>query len=93
MAYFGPTAIQGNDSVSDNVIRRSITFKPGDLYRRSRVQEVQRRLYTLSLFQVVNVEPIDIEAQPDVVPTRITVAEGPHQRVNSLSRSAASLSP
>ncbi len=36
----------------------------------------------MSLFQFVNVEPVDIEAQPEVVPTRITVAEGPHQRVN-----------
>src|SRR4029077_2453809 len=82
VAHFGPTDIQGGESVSENVIRRSITFKPGDLYRRSRVQDVQRRLYGMSLFQFVNVEPVDIDAQPDVVPTRITVAEGPHQRLN-----------
>src|SRR5665213_524716 len=82
VAHFGPTTVQGNESVSDRVMLRELTFKEGDLYRRSRVQDVQRRLYAMSLFQFVNVEPVDIDAQPDVVPTRITVAEGPHQRVN-----------
>ena len=82
VAHFGPTTVQGNESVSDHVILRQVTFNPGDIYRRSRVQDLQRRLYGMSLFQFVNVEPVDIEQQPDVVPTRITVAEGPHQRVN-----------
>ncbi len=82
IAYFGPTTVQGNESVSDRVILRHVMFKEGDLYRRSRVQDVQRRLYGLSLFQFVNVEPVDIENQPDIVPTRITVAEGPKQKVN-----------
>jgi len=82
LAYFGPTTVQGNETVSDRVILRQVTFKPGDVYRRSRVQDLQRRLYGMALFQFVNVEPIDVDKQPDVVPTRITVAEGPHQRVN-----------
>lgn len=82
LAHFGPTTVQGNETVSDHVILRQVTFKPGDLYRRSRVQDLQRRLYGMALFQFVNVEPIDVDKQPDVVPTRVTVAEGPHQRVN-----------
>src|SRR5215831_791366 len=82
LAHFGPTTVQGNESVSDHVILRQVTFKPGDIYRRSRVQDVQRQLYGMALFQFVNIEPLDVEQQPDVVPTRITVAEGPHQRVN-----------
>jgi outer membrane protein insertion porin family len=82
IAHFGPTTVQGNESVSDRVILREVTFKEGDLYRRSRVVDAQRRLYGLSLFQFANVEPVDIDHQPDVVPTRITVAEGPRQRVN-----------
>ncbi len=82
LARFGPTTVQGNETVSDHVILRQVTFKPGDVYRRSRVQDVQRRLYGMALFQFVNVEPIDVDQQPEIVPTRITVAEGPHQRVN-----------
>jgi outer membrane protein insertion porin family len=82
LARFGPTTVQGNETVSDRVILREVTFKPGEIYSRSSLLNVQRRLYGMSLFQFVNVEPTDVDQQPNVVPTRITVGEGPHQRVN-----------
>jgi outer membrane protein insertion porin family/translocation and assembly module TamA len=82
LSHFGAVEITGNKSVSDNVIRRELTFKPGDQYRRSIVQESQRRLYGLELFQFANIEAINSELQPVEVPTRVTVAEGNHQRVN-----------
>ena len=52
------------------------------LYRRSVLQDSQRRLYGLELFQFANIEPLNPELQPDEVPIRVTVAEGKHQRVN-----------
>ncbi len=82
LAHFGPVEIAGNTSVSDRVIARELTFKPGDLYRRSVVQESQRRLYGLELFQFANIEAVNPEVQPADVPMRVTVAEGNHQRVN-----------
>jgi outer membrane protein assembly complex protein YaeT len=86
IAYFGPIEIAGNKSVSDHVIRRELAFKPGDLYRRSLIQETQRRLYGMDLFQFATVEPVNPEKQadqqPSEVPTRVTVAEGKHQRAN-----------
>ena len=82
VAYFGPVEISGNKSVGDDVIRRELAYKPGDLYRRSLVQDTQRRLYGMELFQFANVEPLNPELQPAEVPTRVTVAEGKHQRVN-----------
>ncbi len=81
-AHFGPVEIAGNNSVSDNVIRRELAFGPGDLYRRSLVQASQRRLYGLELFQFANIESLNQEQQPKEVPMRVTVAEGNHQRVN-----------
>jgi outer membrane protein insertion porin family/translocation and assembly module TamA len=36
----------------------------------------------MELFQFANIEPENQEAQPPEVPTKITVAEGNHQRVN-----------
>jgi outer membrane protein assembly factor BamA len=59
-----------------------MTFKPGDLYRRSAIQQSQRRLYGLELFQFANVAPQDQELQPPDVPINVTVAEGRHQRMN-----------
>jgi outer membrane protein assembly complex protein YaeT len=82
LAHFGPVEVAGNQSVSDNVIRRELTYKPGDLYRRSVVQDSQRRLYGLELFQFANIETLNAEQQSAEVPTRVTVAEGKHQRVN-----------
>jgi outer membrane protein assembly factor BamA len=81
-ATFGPIEIAGQASVSEDVIRRQLTFKPGDLYRRSQLQESQSRLYNLELFEFANVEPLAKEEQPPQVPTRVTVAEGKHRRLN-----------
>ena len=82
-ARFGQTEIQGDESVGEGVIRRAITFKPGDVYQRSLLQETQAAsVPPFSLFQFVNVEPLDSDATPSEVPTRITLAEGNHQRVN-----------
>ncbi|HMB80939.1 MAG TPA: POTRA domain-containing protein, partial [Vicinamibacterales bacterium] len=82
LAHFGPVEVVGNKSVGENIIRRELTFKPGDLFQRSIVQDTQRRLYGLELFQFANVEPLNPEQQPEEVPIRVTVAEGNHQRVN-----------
>jgi outer membrane protein assembly complex protein YaeT len=82
LAHIGTIEISGNKTVSDNVIRRHLTFKPGDLYRRSVIQDSQRRLYGLELFQFANIETLNTELQPEEVPLRVTVAEGKHQRVN-----------
>src|SRR3954451_21535979 len=32
VAHFGPVEVVGNKSVSDRIIRRQLTFKPGELY-------------------------------------------------------------
>jgi outer membrane protein assembly complex protein YaeT len=84
VAFFGPIEIEAgeNASVSDRVIERELTYRPGDLYRRSVVQNSQRRLYGLQLFQFVNIESLEPEKQEPQVRTRVTVAEGKHQRVN-----------
>ena len=81
-AHFGDIQIAGNHSVGERVIRRQLTFKPGDLYRRSLVQDSQRRLYAMELFQFVNIESLNPDQQQASVNTRVTVAEGKHQRVN-----------
>jgi outer membrane protein assembly complex protein YaeT len=73
--------IAGEEDVSEDVIRRRIGFAPGDVYRRSLVQRTQQRLYDTQLFEFVNVEPLQADAQPDEVPTKVTVVEGPDYRV------------
>ncbi len=82
LARFGSVEIAGNVSVTDSVIRRQLSFAPGETYSRRAVLETVRRLYALELFLFVNVEALDPERQDAEVRTRVTVAEGRHQRVN-----------
>ena len=81
-AVFGAVEIAGNASVGEEVIRRQLTFRPGDTYRQSQMQESQRRLYNLELFEFANIEPVNAEGKPPQVETRVTVAEGKHRRIN-----------
>lgn len=81
-AHFGEVEIVGNKSVSQQAIRRQLTFRPGDMYRRSVVQTSQRQLYGMELFQFVNIELLDTDRQAPELRTRVTVAEGRHQRLN-----------
>lgn len=82
-ARFGPIDITGNTSVSEEVIQRQLVFRPGEVYSQSRMLESQRRLYGLEVFQFANVQPLREEGeQPVEIPTRVTVTEGRHRRVN-----------
>jgi outer membrane protein assembly complex protein YaeT len=82
LAHFGPIEISGNVSVSDNVVRRLLMYRPGQLFRQSALQESQRKLYGPGLFDFANVEPLRTEDKPTELPTRVTVTEGKHQKVN-----------
>lgn len=84
LANFGPTEIVGNSSVSDNVVRRQLTFRQGRLFRQSALTSSQRRLYSQELFQFANVEAVKPEGgqQPTEIPTRVTLTEGKHRKVN-----------
>jgi len=82
LAHFGAIEVSGNTSVTASLIRRQLTYRPGDLYRRSVLQESQRRLYELQLFQFVTIDAIGLDRPGPEVATRVTVAEGKHQRVS-----------
>ncbi len=81
-AVHGPIEIVGNTSVDERVIRRNLTFRPGMEFRQGRLRESQRMLYGQELFQFANVEPLRTEEQPAEIPTRVTVTEGKHRRLN-----------
>src|SRR5438093_5150309 len=82
-ARYGPIEISGNSSVSDHVIQRQLTYRPGGLFRLSQLQDSQRRLYDLETFQFANIEPDTREGdQSPIVPTKVTVTEGKHRKVN-----------
>jgi outer membrane protein assembly complex protein YaeT len=80
-AVFGAISVEGDVSVDEDVIRRELAFREGDLYQLSRITETQRRIYSLELFQFVNVTPRLPEDRSPQVPVVVTVAEGKHRRL------------
>jgi len=75
LGFFGPINIAGNRRVDDRVIRRRLAYAPGDLFRRSAIEQTQQRIGALSLFKSVEIRADDIDARPAAVPTLITVEE------------------
>jgi outer membrane protein assembly complex protein YaeT len=90
LAYVGRIDVQGMSSVNARIVRRQLTFRPGQLFEQSKLRESQRRLYAMELFNFVNIEastPVNGEpAAPgeaaDRIATRVTVTEGKHRKVN-----------
>jgi outer membrane protein assembly complex protein YaeT len=84
LAHIGVVDIRGEASVGENVIRRQLTFEPGDRFTRKELRESQRKLYGLELFEFANIESLE---DPDImsaeVPVRVTVAEGKHRKVTT----------
>ncbi len=75
LGFFGPINIAGNRRVDDRVIRRRLAYAPGDLFRRSAIEQTQQRIGALGLFKSVEIRAHDIDARPAAVPTLITVEE------------------
>jgi outer membrane protein assembly complex protein YaeT len=80
-ARYGPVTVSGNVSVGDDVITRTLAFKPGSRFSLATVQLSQRRLYELGLFQIATVRPMTEQVVDGVLPVSVTVAEAKHRQV------------
>jgi outer membrane protein assembly complex protein YaeT len=80
-ARYGPIAVTGNLSVGDDVIERTLAFKPGNRFSLATIQLSQRRLYDLGLFQLATVAPKTQEVADGIVPVQVTVAEAKHRQI------------
>jgi len=75
MGFFGRTDIVGNKHVDDRIIRSRLAYLPGELFRRSALEQSQQELGALQLFKSVKVELQQADRQPADVPILITVTE------------------
>jgi len=84
LARIGAIEVEGESSIGEDVIRRQLSFAPGDRYSRRELRESQRRLHALELFEFVNIESLERGSpQAPEVPVRVTVTEGDHRRVTA----------
>jgi len=81
-AFFGDVTVVGNAHVNPSVVHRTITFSPGQLYSERALVESQRRLQSLSVFRLADIDAKAApEASADRVPVTVTVKEAPPQRL------------
>ncbi len=68
-AYIRKVIIAGNTKTREKVIRRVLTVKPGELFRRSKVMRSQREIFTLGFFEDVqlNYLPADTAGNIDLI--------------------------
>ena len=72
--------VNGNEGVSDRTIRKSLTFRIGDIFSRSEMLRSQRNLYESNLFRRAAIEPrppIDIATPDSAKVVVVTVQEAP----------------
>ena len=62
LGFFGPIDIAGNRRVDDRIIRRRLAYAPGDLFRRSAIEQTQQRIGALGLFKSVEIRVLSAEA-------------------------------
>lgn len=78
---FGDVSIDGSGSLSDRVIRRELTFTPGEPYRFNRAVQSQRRLGSLAIVRFANVDAKPPEQErTTVIPVTVTYTENPPRR-------------
>lgn len=78
---FGPVTIEGNHRVDDAIILRELTFREGDRFKASKIQESQKRLFDLRLFQFVDLQVKGLEGEQTDLPIHILVKEAKKQTV------------
>jgi outer membrane protein assembly complex protein YaeT len=81
VCFFGSVRIEGNESVADDVILRELTFKAGDRFSGTKIQESQQRLFGLDLFQLVDLTIEGMDGSSTTLPVRVLVREAKKQTV------------
>jgi len=80
-ARYGPVAVMGNVSVSEDVVKRALSFEPGSRFSLATLQLSQRHLYELGVFQLASVTLASEQVSDGIVPVQVTVAEAKHRQV------------
>jgi len=79
---FGQTTIVGAQEVQPDIIRRELTYAPGQQFSQRMLDKSTDRLLKLGLFSVVRLTPHLDKEEPRVVPIRLTIRERPRHSID-----------
>jgi outer membrane protein assembly complex protein YaeT len=74
---FGQVRVEGNRKVSKGLIRRGLTFREGEAYRKRDLLNSRRQLYRSGVFRSVSLSLPDTAAQTSPVDVAVLVRERP----------------
>ena len=66
VVYVNKVIIRGNETTKDNVIRRDIDIKPGQIFSQTDIMESYRKLFMLNFFESVSPDIMPIEGKNEV---------------------------
>ena len=82
LVHFGRLEIIGLDKTHNDVARREVTFKEGEIYRRRKIIDSQQYLYSTGLFSYVSLSPMEASPDPLRADMLLTVGERKSNYVN-----------
>jgi len=77
VCVFGDITVTGLRHAEENLIRKPLTFRPGDTYNRTALEKSQRRIYGLAIFHSVTVRAKLSGEEDTTVPVQVRVNEAP----------------
>ena len=80
---FGPIEVIGAEKVDSSVVRRMLTFQPGDVFSRTQILNSQRNLFAQEVFRHAEIRALPSVESDSVVPVRVQVNEGDLHRVRT----------
>lgn len=73
----GEVKVEGNEATREGVIRRELAFEPGEPLSLSSVNETQKRLYELGVFQSAEINVEGTSTESGERPIQVEVTEAP----------------
>jgi len=81
VCHFGPVVLQNDSSRTGRLIKKQVSFRPGQIYRQERLQSTQRQIYGLGFFQFVTVKAMMDSSATNVLPVSIQARRAPKRTV------------
>ncbi len=77
---FGPVNIIGNQRIPQETIKKQLAFQNNDFFNQELLQNTQRRIFALGVFQYVSVNAVLDSNDFHIIPVEIRVKESPRFR-------------
>jgi outer membrane protein insertion porin family/translocation and assembly module TamA len=83
LSHYGHVSVEGNRSLTEATVLRTLQFRSGDVYRLDQLEDAQARLFGLEIVRSATIRP-DLENPSDsVIPLAVRIDEGDAHRVRT----------